>query len=133
MPREPPVTRATLPVSFLVIGFLRGSNSVRPWICRPMWYRNRNYRNTLFPNLCSRERPNAKTPGLRRPRDFRESRGIAVICGGGRRSGAVQGHGVEGGEPARGAAGARLFNRTSRRLALTDAGQKLSERATRLL
>jgi DNA-binding transcriptional LysR family regulator len=29
--------------------------------------------------------------------------------------------------------GARLFNRTSRRLALTDAGQKLSERAARLL
>jgi len=29
--------------------------------------------------------------------------------------------------------GARLFNRTSRRLALTDAGQKLRERATRLL
>jgi DNA-binding transcriptional LysR family regulator len=29
--------------------------------------------------------------------------------------------------------GARLFNRTSRRLALTDAGQKLSERAGRLL
>src|ERR1700740_2263392 len=29
--------------------------------------------------------------------------------------------------------GARLFNRTSRRLALTDAGQKLAERATQLL
>ena len=29
--------------------------------------------------------------------------------------------------------GARLFNRTSRRLALTDAGQKLSARAARLL
>jgi DNA-binding transcriptional LysR family regulator len=29
--------------------------------------------------------------------------------------------------------GARLFNRTSRRLALTDAGQRLSERAARLL
>ncbi len=29
--------------------------------------------------------------------------------------------------------GARMFNRTSRRLALTDAGQKLSERAARLL
>src|ERR1700759_3646653 len=29
--------------------------------------------------------------------------------------------------------GARLFSRTSRRLALTDAGQKLAERATRLL
>src|SRR5258708_19145515 len=29
--------------------------------------------------------------------------------------------------------GARLFNRTSRRLALTDAGQKLAQRATRLL
>src|ERR1700744_4432090 len=29
--------------------------------------------------------------------------------------------------------GARLFNRTSRRIALTDAGQKLSERAARLL
>jgi len=29
--------------------------------------------------------------------------------------------------------GARLFNRTSRRIALTDAGQRLSERATRLL
>src|SRR2546421_8699248 len=29
--------------------------------------------------------------------------------------------------------GARLFNRTSRRLALTDAGQKLAERAPRLL
>ncbi|MET0219520.1 MAG: LysR family transcriptional regulator, partial [Tardiphaga sp.] len=29
--------------------------------------------------------------------------------------------------------GTRLFNRTSRRLALTDAGQRLAERATRLL
>ena len=29
--------------------------------------------------------------------------------------------------------GARLFNRSSRRLALTEAGQKLSERAARLL
>src|SRR6201985_2758811 len=29
--------------------------------------------------------------------------------------------------------GARLFNRTSRRLALTEAGQTLSERAARLL
>src|ERR1700709_822273 len=29
--------------------------------------------------------------------------------------------------------GARLFNRTSRQLALTDAGQRLTERATRLL
>src|SRR6478736_1200261 len=29
--------------------------------------------------------------------------------------------------------GARLFNRTSRRLALTDAGHKLADRATRLL
>src|ERR1700743_2413351 len=29
--------------------------------------------------------------------------------------------------------GARLFNRASRRLALTDAGQRLSERAARLL
>jgi DNA-binding transcriptional LysR family regulator len=29
--------------------------------------------------------------------------------------------------------GARLFNRTSRRIALTDAGQRLSERATQLL
>src|ERR1700753_2480818 len=29
--------------------------------------------------------------------------------------------------------GARLFNRTSRRIALTDAGQKLAERATQLL
>src|SRR5260370_34219877 len=29
--------------------------------------------------------------------------------------------------------GARLFNRTSRRLALTEAGQKMSERAARLV
>src|ERR1700759_2098867 len=29
--------------------------------------------------------------------------------------------------------GARLFNRTSRRLALTDAGQRLAERAAQLL
>ena len=43
MPREPPVTRATLPESFLVIGFLRCLNSDGHWICRPVWYRNRNY------------------------------------------------------------------------------------------
>jgi hypothetical protein len=43
MPREPPVTRATLPESFLVIGFLRCLNSDDHWICRLLWYRNRNY------------------------------------------------------------------------------------------
>src|SRR5205823_2059010 len=40
---EPPVTRAALPESFLVIGFLHCLNSDGHWICRPAWYRNRNY------------------------------------------------------------------------------------------
>src|SRR6185437_4044476 len=48
MPREPPVTRATLPERFLVIGFLRCLNSDNAWICLRLWYRNRNYGNSLF-------------------------------------------------------------------------------------
>jgi hypothetical protein len=43
MPREPPVTRAVLPESFLVIGFLHRLNFDGAWICPRMWYRNRNY------------------------------------------------------------------------------------------
>src|SRR3979490_1633508 len=48
MPREPPVTRATLPVSDLVIGFFHRLNSDDVWICASSWSINRNYRNTLF-------------------------------------------------------------------------------------
>src|SRR4051794_36859093 len=97
MPREPPVTRATLPESFLVIGFLRCLYSDGHWLCRPVWYRNRNYRNSLFPKLSLEGDPNVKAPGFRGARDFRESRGVTVVCIGRHRVGAVQGHGVEGG------------------------------------
>src|SRR5882757_10767860 len=99
MPRDPPVTRATLPVSDLVIGFLRCLNSDDVWICASSWSINRNYRNTLFPLLCLPEDPNDKTSRFRRPRDFRKSRGITVICGGRGRIGAFQGHGVQGRQP----------------------------------
>src|SRR6266404_5296713 len=104
MQREPPVTRATLPVSDLVIGFLRCLNSDDIWICASSWSINRNYRNASFPLLRLQEDPNDKTSRFRRPRDFRKSRGITVICGGRGRTGAVQGHGVEGGQPTGGAA-----------------------------
>src|SRR6266478_4697325 len=104
MPREPPVTRATLPVRDLVIGFLRLRIPMRLWICVSEWVRNRNYRNTLFLILRLGGAPDGKTPGFRGPCDFRKSRGITVVCGSRRRTGAVQGHGVEGGHPARGAA-----------------------------
>src|SRR5205085_11206506 len=80
IPREPPVMRATLPESFLVIGFLRCLNSDGDWICLPAWYRNRNYRNSLFPFMAWSE-PDGETSGFRGAGDFRKSRGIAVVCG----------------------------------------------------
>ena len=43
IPLLPPVTRATLPESFLVIGFAHWLNPDTSWICLPPWYRNRNY------------------------------------------------------------------------------------------
>src|SRR5260370_11693930 len=104
MPREPPVTSATLPARDLVIGFLRRSNSETFWICISKCVRNRNYRNTLFLILRLRGRANGKTSGFRGAGDFRKSRGIPVVSVNPRRTGAVQGHGVEGGHPARGAA-----------------------------
>src|SRR6185369_6851991 len=96
MPREPPVTRATLPESFLVIGFLRCLNSDGHWICLPLWYRNRNYRNSLFPKTSLGGDPNVKAPGFRGAGDFCKSRGVTVVCIGRNRTGAVQGHGVQG-------------------------------------
>src|SRR5258708_22305835 len=74
------------------------------WICASKCVRNRNHRNTLFLILRLRGRANGKTSGFRGAGDLRKSRGITVICGSRRRAGAVQGHGVEGGHPARGAA-----------------------------
>src|SRR5260370_32623456 len=104
MPREPPVTSATLPARDLVIGFLRRSNSETFWICISKCVRNRNYRNTLFLILRLRGRANGKTSGFRGAGDFRKSRGITIVCGSRPRAGAVQGHGIQGGHPARGAA-----------------------------
>src|SRR5580693_7529321 len=80
MPREPPVTRATLPVSFRVMACLHSFEFDGYWICLRLWYINRNYRNTLFPFMggC-----HGQASGLRGARDFRKSRGIAVVCGGG--------------------------------------------------
>src|ERR1700692_4810437 len=96
IPREPPVTSATLPVRVLVIEFLRCSNSDHIWICTTRWVRNRNYRNVLFLILLLWENPNGKASRFRRTRDFRKSRGITVICGGSHRVGAVQSDGLEG-------------------------------------
>src|SRR5882672_8596541 len=45
-----------------------------------------------------------KAPGFRGAGDFRKSCGIAVVCGGLDRTGAVEGHGIEGSEPAGSAA-----------------------------
>src|SRR5262249_31681940 len=101
MPREPPVTRATLPESFLVMEVLHSLEFDGTWICRPLWYRNRNYRNSSFPKVRYR---NDQAPGLRGAGDFRQGGGIALLCGGLERTGAVQGHRVESGEPAGGTA-----------------------------
>src|SRR6266403_1164240 len=103
MPREPPVTRATLPARDLVIGFPVVRIPMRLWICASKWVRNRNYRNTLF-LILRRRNADGKTSGFRGSRDFRKSRGIAVVCGSCRRTGAVKGHRIEGGYPARRAA-----------------------------
>src|SRR3954447_22356509 len=101
MPREPPVTRATLPESFLVMGFLRCLNSDGLWICLARWYRNRNYRNSLFPDYLLEGLENGKTPGFRGARDFRQGRGVAVVRRRLERTRTVKSHGIEGGQPAR--------------------------------
>src|ERR1700759_635930 len=96
MPREPPVTRATLPESLRVMGCLHFLEFDATWICLRLWYRNRNYRNPLFPNLVI----HGQASGLRGARDLRKSRGIAVICGSGQRARIVEGDRLDGGRTA---------------------------------
>src|SRR3954466_8345799 len=62
---------------------------------------NRNNGNSLFLKTSSSD---DKASRFRSTGDFRKSRGIAVICGRRGGTGTVQGHRVQGGEPAAGAA-----------------------------
>src|SRR3954451_18084139 len=91
MPREPPVTRATLPDSFLVIGFLHGLFSMQ---CGYVSERDKEIETieTHCFQFCSNGRPaDVKASGFRSTRDFRKSRGITVVCGSLERARAIQG------------------------------------------
>src|ERR1700704_7180134 len=130
MPREPPVTRATLPESFLVIGFLHRLDFDGPWICLPVWYINRNYRNSLFPKWMMAM---AKLPDFEALAIFAkvvELRSFAAASTELALSKATVSKAVSRLEQR---LGARLFNRPSRRLGPADRRKKVAQRATRLL
>src|SRR5438067_1785399 len=105
IPREPPVTRATLPESFLVIGFLHCSNSMTSGYASRLGIEIETEETHCFLKRAICGKHHGKTSGLRSVGDLRKGRGIAVVCGGGNRACAVQGHGLEGGQPIGGAAG----------------------------
>ena len=89
-----------------------------------MRYRNRNYRNSLFPNNYG---PMARLPDFEGAGDLRQSRGTAFVRRRRRAELALSKATVSKAVSRLEARlGARLFNRTSRRLALTDAGRKLA-------
>jgi len=75
----------------------------------------------------------AKLPDFEALAIFAKVVELRSLCSGFQRTGAVQGHVSKAVSRLEQRLGARLFNRTSRRLALTDAGQKLAERAGKLL
>src|ERR1700674_5090131 len=104
MPREPPVTRATLPVSDLAIGFLRCLKCRWPLDMRFRMVHKQKLSKHIVSKIVTMEKAVGKASRFRGPRDFRKSRGIAVFCSGFGRTGAVQGHGVPGRQPAGGAA-----------------------------
>lgn len=137
MPRDPP-TRGLpcLRGSFLVVDFSIARISMTAWISLPSWYRNRNYRNSLFPDL-GEHRGGGKWQNFRTSEGTHaifsqkvvELRSFAAAAGS-----RCPGHGLEAVSRLEERLGARLFNRTSRRLARADrCGPEVSERAARLL
>src|SRR5258707_11503820 len=134
MPGEPPVTRATLPESFLVIGFVHCLEF-------PMHfgYASRcgieieTIETHCFLFCLKGDRPMAKLPDFEALAIFAKVVELRSFAAASTELSLSKATVSKAGSRLEERLGARLFNRTSRRVALADSRAKLAERAARLL